>query len=211
MDKLQINVQIKYGTLICGVILTIVAMAAYWKLGDAASTGILIMTLMQIFGFGIAITALIYTAMNLHLSIEHQTQTVLLNRRKMANEMITRWTSSEMRQYTTKVRQFWQDNKDTSYEAQAESVMADPCLYMSVTAVLDFFEQIALAIRFELADEKLLHDGYTDALKKYWTRFRPLIMRLREEAKSDGILCELESLARKWDLIPSNKRVEPTS
>jgi Domain of unknown function (DUF4760) len=218
----ELNFRVRYITLFTGLFLTAVAVLAYIKLGRSPD----IEGAMAIFAAGVALTALIYTAMNIHLVSTHQKQTLTMqaqaitiqqqaiklqtqaielqnettkfNKRMRALEIVNQWNSPEIRKLTLIADDVGRDIENLTPKELADLLHNNKDKYMAAILTLNFLENMALAVRHELADEEFLKDFFKLTIRFYFSALKAIVDMERKTFKSSQIFNEIEDLLGKW-------------
>jgi hypothetical protein len=69
---------------------------------------------------------------------------------------------------------------------------------VAVTRISNFLEQMAHAIKFELADEDYLRSFFFTIVRQRWHVLKPIIEQKRAADQSDGYMCEFEAMSGRW-------------
>ncbi len=89
--------------------------------------------------------------------------------------------------------------KDTGKTDQYHRIIQDAELNQAVIHVLGAFEDMAIAIKHQIADEQFLKDSMIIMIDIYFRAFRGYIIGLREEMKTEMLYNELEDLHKRWN------------
>jgi hypothetical protein len=218
----ELKIRFRYVTLVTGLFLTAVAVLAYIKLGRSPE----IEGAMAIFAAGVALTALTYTAMNIHLVSTHQKQTLTMqaqaitiqqqaiqlqtqaielqnettnfNKKMRALDIVNQWNSPEIRKLTLIADDVGRDIENFSPKELADLLQNNKDKYMAAILTLNFLENMSLAIRHKLADEQFLKDFFKLTIRFYFSALKGIIDMERKTFKSNQIFNEIEDLLDKW-------------
>jgi hypothetical protein len=223
LDQLSVRLTVKYITLIVGLLATMFAVFIYIYL---SKDGPKVEGIMATAAAGIALTALIYTAMNLHLLSDTQKETIqvqqqaitiqqqaatlqqqafmlqqestVFQKRMYATELVSQWNSPETKKITLVADAMGKDIKELNPREVADLLKRDKDKQVAVLLVLGFLENMALAIKHDLADEAFLKEFFHVTVKIYYHALKIVIELERKEYKNDSIFNEFEALVKRW-------------
>lgn len=184
-----------YASLVLALlVLPLVAASLYWWLGSSRRVEVV----MAIIAAGIALTALIYSAINVHQILDTNEETLANNRLKFASELITSYNEPEMPQLTViaaalsktliklqpgEVNTYLQENKDAE---------------MDIIYILNFFEGMAQAVDRKLADEAFLRDYFQLIVRVNYHALKMYIESQQKEYQSEIPGKKFKWLAERW-------------
>ena len=202
-DLISISVNIKYKTLIIGVLTTLLSVIAYlyfmplnspsFELNDKLNTSF------QIFGIGIALTTLIYGAFNLHFLLTSQNDSNVQQIKRYTSDIMRIWSTKEMFEFASIARKTWYERGSKSDEQYVKEILDNETVYIAITSILNFFEHVAQLVEVNIVDDKMIKNYYYSVVRDYKDRYFPLIQYLRKEAKTDLVLIDFEQMAIRWD------------
>jgi hypothetical protein len=185
-----------YASLVLALlVLPLVAASLYWWLGSSRRVEVV----MAIIAAGIALTALIYSAINVHQILDTNEETLANNRLKFASELITSYNEPEMPQLTViaaalsktliklqpgEVNTYLQENKDAE---------------MDIIYILNFFEGMAQAVDRKLADEAFLRDYFQLIVRVNYHALKMYIESQQKEYQSEIPGKKFKWLAERWE------------
>ena len=196
MDEIRINIYIRYAVLLLGVFLTIAAMVLCYLWGGSSST---LDHILEIFGSGIALTALVYAAMNVRLIYDSQQHNLLMKRKSFSSDLISQFNSPEMTKLSIISYALKKDIKDLKPDEVVEYLEKDQDKKIAMVASLNFFEKLAISIEHGLADENLLRDFFRGIVRSNYHALKGFIELKRKENQNNKIFEKFEALARRWD------------
>ncbi len=85
-----------------------------------------------------------------------------------------------------------QNSEFTAYEEK------NPDDYQNILDLLNFFEELAVAIRLGLADEEVVKRGFRGPITRTWHRTKKFVESRRSERNNARIWQELEWLSQRW-------------
>jgi hypothetical protein len=190
------HVKGSYASLVLALlVLPLVAASLYWWLGSSRRVEVV----MAIIAAGIALTALIYSAINVHQILDTNEETLANNRLKFASELITSYNEPEMPQLTViaaalsktliklqpgEVNAYLQENKDAE---------------MDIIYILNFFEGMAQAVDRKLADEAFLRDYFQLIVRVNYHALKLYIESQQKEYQSEIPGKKFKWLAERWE------------
>ncbi len=92
IDRIDLSVRIRYPILITGSVITIAVAVLYGVFSSSTD----FKTILEIVGSGIALTGLLYTAINLHVLNDSQRTSLLRESKNQARQLIDQWESMEL-------------------------------------------------------------------------------------------------------------------
>lgn len=193
MDQVQVNFKLKYITLIFGLIVTIVAV------GVGVYKSLPIGNLLSLFAAGVALTALVYTAINSHFS--SQVHLEQLRIKKLENSMIfIEYSSSpEMIRAVSVGMAFRNEVKGKNGKEITSIFSSEPEKKEAIIMIFNYFERLGIVVRSGAADEEALKEYYRGAIRRYWHSLSPWIKDLRAEYQDDNLMKEMEYLLERWN------------
>jgi hypothetical protein len=190
------HVKGSYASLVLALlVLPLVAASLYWWLGSSRRVEVV----MAIIAAGIALTALIYSAINVHQILDTNEETLANNRLKFASELIASYNEPEMPQLTViaaalsktliklqpgEVNTYLQENKDAE---------------MDIIYILNFFEGMAQAVDRKLADEAFLRDYFQLIVRVNYHALKMYIESQQKEYQSEIPGKKFKWLAERWE------------
>lgn len=196
MDKFQIHFEIKYIALIIGLLLTVVGVAIYLHWGESIPQ---VKEIMAIVGGGLALTGLLYSAMNLHHNLRLNEQKLINERKVFSALLIAEWHKPEMTKLTIIGAKLRMSLKNLDARKVLEFLKQDSDAHNAMVAMLNFFEKMAICIENDVADEQLLKDFFQGIIRGYYTTLRGLIQYKRIELEDQNVCIFFEKLAVRWN------------
>jgi len=200
VDQIRVSITLKYVALVGGILATLGMSALY--LAIVATHPIdwenEISPIAEILSTGILLTTLVYAAVNVNLIAHHQNEQLQREKLKYSAEFVKTWYQPEMTAANAKTRRCIRDYAEGEPNKLLESITKDLDANIAVTQVVNFFEQMAHAVKFNLADEEYLRSFFFTIARQRWHILKPLIDQKRQLDQSDGFLCEFEAMTRRW-------------
>jgi len=72
-------------------------------------------------------------------------------------------------------------------------------LKQQIVLILNFFEELAIAVENEVVDEKIVFDSYKSIISRYYNLFSTWIVEIRRLGNNNRYYKSLESLYQKWN------------
>jgi len=199
-DQIRLTVTVKYVVLIGGVFATS-AMTHYYLTHLAVQPidwSKEITPVSRIVAARVALTTLIYAAINVNLISQIQKKQLELEKKKYAAEFVKAWYEPEMTEANVKTRKFINEYSENDKEKLLREITQDFDANVAATRISNFLEQMAHAIKFGLADEHYLRSFFFTIVRQRWHLLKPLIEQKRAIDQSDGFMCEFEEMSRRW-------------
>jgi hypothetical protein len=133
-----------------------------------------------------------YVAQSLAMQLEQQ-------REQEAFSLIARWNSPDLfhsRAACYKALDLHNKQKDAG--AVTELLKSDAQLALNARHVLNFLEELAIAVRIEHVDEELAARAFAGLVIRSYRAFNPWINEHRTAAQRQKLWSELEALYEKW-------------
>jgi Domain of unknown function (DUF4760) len=217
------TVTVKYVTLIAGIVLTVLIVVLYGLLNRE---GAKIEGMMAIAAAGIALTALIYTAMNVHLVSANQRQTIeiqkqateiqkeakqlqqlamefqhnekIARKKVYASNLVMQWNDPETTKLTVVAQALDKEVMDLKPGEVADFLQENKEKQIAVFRVLNFLENMALSIKHDLADEQFLKEYFHDILKVHYFILQTFIQSEINTRKTLNVYPEFRALVERW-------------
>ena len=77
-------------------------------------------------------------------------------------------------------------------------IMSDAEIEGNTNIILSIFEDVALAIRENIADEKMLYDSIYATVRYYYKHLEPYISHMRKHLNEPKIFINVEELEKSW-------------
>lgn len=176
------------------LILPVVAALIYWT----RSTAPRVEVVMAIVAAGIALTALIYSAITVNQILTTNEQRLVADRLKYAAELTTMFNDPEMPQLTLIANALGKDLVRLQPDEVNEYLQQNKDQELKMIYILNFFESMALAIEKGLADEMFLKEHFELIVRVNYQRLKIYIESQRIEYKSNVPSKKFEALAKRW-------------
>lgn len=79
-----------------------------------------------------------------------------------------------------------------------DRLAADDSLRSNVMDVMNFFEEVAVAIDLQIADEELLRRVFRGILSSLWMTLEPFVNQRRTMLRNPRVFVECEALHKRW-------------
>lgn len=152
------------------------------------------------FGIGIALTTLVYVALNLHFLLKTQHENNQQQIKIYTSDIMRIWSTKEMFEFASIARKVWYEKGNKSDEQYVKEIIDNESTYVAIISILNFLEHISQLIASNIVDDVMIKNYYYGVVKDYKDKYYALIQYLRKESKSNLILCDFERLAQKWDM-----------
>ena len=206
MDTIRIAARVRYVTLIVGLSASgLLAIAFCWFLlgptdADRAKKTI------EVFGIGIGVTALTYTAMTVRQICDQAAEAIARDRRKVAAEMVSQWHSPEMVALTLKGHKLRHAAKSNANVDVIELIKNDQDAEKAIVCIFNYFEKLAISIDHDLVDEDYLRTFFGNIVKGYFHDLFQFAEKKRRQLQTTKVFDRFEAMAKRWegdDLSPS--------
>lgn len=199
-DDKQLTFRLKYATLYIGLGATVVITVLMILFVKAD-----IRDYVAIFTGGVVCTALFYNAMNLKFShdaarikLEFDDNRLAHDKKIMAINICGEFHKPEMAKLAVQAKSLIKQFEGKKQDELVSFVESDVDARTGIISVLNFFEKIALSIKFDVADENILRDFYKGVFAWYWHKLYPFIMHRRRESNNNGVFVEFENMISRW-------------
>ncbi len=194
MDNISFSIKIKYVTLVVGLGLTAIVTGLYLY----QSTTVSITEISAIVGSGVALTTLIYTAININVTNRIQAESLILQKRNKAGEYIKRFTEPDISLCATKCIRLRKKIDGMSQDEIIVYLDQHEKEVESLHTLLNYYESIGVATRYGAIDEEIIREFFGEAFKRYWHVFSPYIQNKRNVFQTQRLFKEIEFLVKKW-------------
>ena len=198
MDTLSINIKIKHRILVFGLLFILVSVVAYYFGFNGSPdypTHELTKDIFSILSAEVAAIALVYTAVSINQTYEKE-------KKKYAGEFIKTFRSEEFTKYNIRLRDILKELSKAATQTEKEEVLkkikSEDEVIKSLGIVLNFFEEIAISIENDMADEAYLKNFFRGIVVGYFDGYRWLINERRKLNNEPYIYSKFETLANKW-------------
>ncbi len=168
--------------------------------------------LAAIFAGLVASGALIFNAINVHLSVKANYEKLNFDREKLLYDkkqnvfkIIEDFNSKSFIQYSTKMRDFLDKHAALDTVAFGMALDNDSEARVAVAAFLNEMERIALIYKQGVGDNDLLYEFFQDIFISYYRRYSFYIKVRREKIGSDNIFDTFEVVVKEWELLRNKK------
>jgi hypothetical protein len=187
--RLTIHVTIGYLVIYAVVIASIAAALAYFYARSNDDMRKVITYGSSLFGAMVALLTLIYTSQTIRQANDER-------KNAAAAKFIERWNTPSL---TPIKLQWWTLNHELDQltpEGRSTMLAADPPKRMTATEVLNFFEEMAVAVNTTSADEELLKRFFRTIVLAHWARYSYWITEHRKQTETAECLWNCKSLQR---------------
>jgi hypothetical protein len=195
MDQLHVNFRLKYVTLIVGAVVTF-GVACF--LASRSQPSSLPDLLIPAITAGIAITALIYTAINSEFTSRVHMEQLRVTKLDKAMSFIEKSSSLEMAKAVHVGVALRDEVKGKNLDQINAILAASSEKYESLIIIFNYFERMGILVRFDAADESALREYYRAAVIRYWHSFQVWIEDKRNVFQDQDLFHEFETLVKKW-------------
>ncbi len=155
---------------------------------------------------GIEVFALLIIGLGvLHLSTLKKKEQ-LREKKIYASSFIKSWNGPELLKSNRVVLLSDRNWKELNYAGLEKLIKEDQEEYFKAITLLNFFEEIAQAIEFSLADEYYLRRYFLATVISTHSTFDRFIENLRERTGSPSLFTSFEKMAYRWRNTPSSLR-----
>jgi hypothetical protein len=156
--------------------------------------------------FGIAAGALAagalgayYVGRALAQTIQQRSESITEQKIARAFEFHRRWNDPALAQIKANFRELIECGKAHMAEHVEELINKDAAKRLAVVEVLNFFEELAIAVHTGVADNDTLCRGFRGPLTGYHATLEAWIKQHRSSKKRPTMWIELEKLVEKWN------------
>ena len=195
IDKLVISFSIKYAVLITGLATTcILAIYFFYNLDRSLDVAV------KIIGLGIGVTTAIYAALNLHRIHDVQIRNLALKKREFSFKLIDEFNSPEMSKLTLICHTIESELREKQHTSEQIMVIlnGDENKRRAVISVLNFYEKMALTIKYDLSDEIVLKEFFLGLTTRTYNAFEEYIRLKGNRDEKPKVFSEFIELVKKW-------------
>ena len=189
--RLTIHVTIGYLVIYALVIASIAAALAYFYARSNDDMRKVITYGSSLFGAMVAMLTLIYTSQTIRQDNDER-------KNAAAAKFIERWNTPSL---TPIKLQWWTLNHELDQltpEGRSTMLATDLPKRMTATEVLNFFEEMAVAVNTMSADEEFLKRFSRTIVLAYWSRYSYWITEHRKRDGNSRVFVEFQKLAEAW-------------
>lgn len=194
MDR--VTIRLKYVILIIGILLTILTIIAIKVWGGTLFN---LDICLKVIGSGIALTALVYATINVHLLYETNEFNYQLKLKENSSNLISEFSDPEMAKLTTLSHSLKKDIKDLNTKEITDFLKNNHEKYLAIVTMLNFYEKLAIFIEHKLVDEKLLKDYFRGVVINTYHVMIGYIGNIRKEKENQKVFEKFENLAKSWN------------
>jgi len=148
-------------------------------------------------GGAAAVTAATYAGRSLALSAQQQREHLESSKRLGALKFVERWNNPGMHHVKLTARDVVREKRKTP-ELDLEKELEDRTKSANVADVLNFFEEMAIAIQLGLIDEGTVRQFFRGIVVTYYDAFGGWIEKRRSERSNPRFFKEYEWLWKQW-------------
>ncbi len=194
MDEVKVSFRLKYVVLVVGLVLLVAGAIVYSKYVPNAT----ILEVVAIAGAGVALLALIYSAMNHHQNTQIHLEMLRIRKIEQSVRIVEQFGAPEMAPYIRTCIELRKQVAGAEPRAIYDTIESKTQNHDAVVAVLNFFEALGIVVRMGGADERLLREYFSPVVHRYWNSLHEWIFKKRGELGSQDLFSELEFLVRRW-------------
>lgn len=161
--------------------------------------------LAAIFAGLVASGALIFNAINVHLSVKANFEKLNFDREKLIYDkkqtvfkLIEEFNSKSFIQYTTKMGAFLEKHRGLDTVTFGMELDKDEPSRIAVAAFLNDLERISLAYTEGIVDNDFVYEFFQDIFISYYDRYSFYIKVRREKVGSENIFDTFEKVVKEW-------------
>ncbi|MGB0175721.1 MAG: DUF4760 domain-containing protein [Owenweeksia sp.] len=195
MDKLNININIKYIILTLGLIILVTVSLIHWyefkNLQD----------LIGISGTGVAILSLIYLAINTHVIIDQLSENRLLERQKTTVKLLEYTYSADYMNDAIDLSITWDSLKDKEQKEKLEYYLANRDIKLKLFRSLNYDEYCSYLCNNGIIDKELFLDYLGEGIEADYIKYKFIIDHLRYKSMNKKIFSEMSELVENYRRI----------
>jgi hypothetical protein len=194
MDTFNVNLTIRYITLVVGFLATIaVTIWAYFTSSTHEPKDIVPVTVA-----GIAATALVYSAMSLHANQILNERKLLQEKKLLSLSLISEWHKPDMVHLTIVGAVLRKQIKDLQPKEVIEVLANDKEKQTAVVSMLNYMEKLAISVNVGVADEETLREFFDSIIRLYYHALKGFIEYKRIDLSDANVFIRFEDLAKRW-------------
>lgn len=112
---------------------------------------------------------------------------VVTDKKLLAAQYLARWNSPELSDF----RKLVEGSSIRAIEKDREKSYA-------LAQVLNFFEEMSIALKGDLLDEELINSAFANVVRRRWADTESWILEIRQRTNDPQALENFEALARRW-------------
>ena len=194
MDTLNVNVRVRYITLLIGFLATVaVTIWAFFASSSHEPKDIVPVT-----AAGITATALVYAAMSLHANQILNERKLLQEKKQLSLNLIGEWHKPDMAKLTIVGAAVRKEVKDLHPKEVVDILTNDKEKQMAVVSMLNYMEKMAISVDVGVADEETLREFFDSIVRLNYHALRGFIEYRRTELSDASVFIKYEGLAKRW-------------
>jgi hypothetical protein len=212
------HIRVSYKTLYIGAIITCGGIIIFLIIAHACGIRYEIRDIVAMLTCGIVSTTLIYHAKNLKLNFDANQEKLDFDKKKFEEEKVmkkneqqqkkivysfeasTLWFKADMAKHVEVARGFLLRNKDILLNGPIGNIVSemdkDQEIRRAIICVLNYFENLSLMIKYDIADEETLKLCFKTAFVDYHKVLRRYIDEVQNTSRR--YLMNFEEIAEKW-------------
>lgn len=197
MDTLSYNLNLPYKFFWIGLTITALTtlfVSTYHHL-DVTQIATLIAT-------GFTLTTLAYAALTFNLNLKVNEEKLSFEKKLLAINFISEWHHPDMSGFVRTTRLIRDDLKPNVNQGNDHVVTllnSDPAKREAVITILNYFEKVAVAIKYDAADDQVLRDYLAGPLRLNFHAFEPFINHLRGFYNDHKLFELLATMSKRWE------------
>jgi hypothetical protein len=194
MDTFNVNITIRYITLVIGFLATVAV--TIWAF--SASSSHEPKDIVPVAAAGIAATALVYSAMSLHANQILNERKLLQEKKLLSLNLISEWHKPDMVKLTIVGAALRKQIKDIQPKEVIEVLANDKEKQTAVVSMLNYMEKLAISVNVGVADEETLREFFDSIVRLYYHALRGFIEYKRMDLSDANVFIRFEDLAKRW-------------
>lgn len=192
MDRLKVQFELKFVTLIIGTLLTGIS-AWYFTKGNPSFENA-----MDIIQVGIIFFSLIYTAMSINASACVNSNAVLLKKKEKAFDFLDSYHELDREGITKKSKEARAAIKGKNPQEIVQILTGMDEERSALHATLNFLEILSIAVHHDVVDEEIIYAGFQSIVSAHRSAMFGYIENHRIENNSHKYMKNFTDLAEKW-------------
>lgn len=140
----------------------------------------------------------LYLARGLILTAQQRQNAERQERVKEAFHYMERWNSPHFYHTRTASREILRLGTAEGAERVKTTLAGDAALRSNAMDVMNFFEEMAIAIDLNIADDQILKRAFRGLVAAHWMTLEPFVNERRRVLGNPKLLIECEALHKRW-------------
>lgn len=145
-----------------------------------------------------ALAGAFYLARGLILTAQQQEDAMRRKEMENAFRYLERWNNPVFHHLKIAAGRVIEIQEKQGAEAVTDELNKDAIFRSNVTDVLNFFEEIAIAINSKIVDEKTLRRAYRGLIHMYCMALEDFVVHRRQKFSNPRLFVEVENLHKRW-------------